>query len=461
LLARVVQAERLTGHTQFWITRPYRWPLLLAAKLLFAAVFIYLPFLVVQCILLRAAGFHPLSYIPGILFNLLLLTITAVLPLMALAALTGSIARMTLAILGVLAYIAAIATLSGLLPRLGSSPDLVGGDTALALLAFGTAAVILVLYSRRRTRTAWLLLAAATLLIGTDAVFDPDQPFMNRWYPPATANATPPAQFTLSTNPMTPPIAHGTAHSGIIEIAIPIHVNGVASNSVLIPAAVKFTLQNAGSHWESPWKTVTTEKFLPGPYDTVFRIRMPRETYEQFRTGPIALHMTFAVDQARAIRHTTIPSADSPFEVPGFAMCRPVTGWDGEPEPVTIGINCLSAMRLPDLTFIAVTWHDTCPAQNSGPLQAISGYGWAGSPDPGPAEFGLTSVWEVPMSLTNNWRYSNRTDEERIHMRQLCPGAPLTFTTYALDQRTRVDLSIPSFRLPELSQATTAEYKTQ
>jgi hypothetical protein len=38
LLARVVQDERLTGHTQFWITRPYRWPLLLSAKLLCADV---------------------------------------------------------------------------------------------------------------------------------------------------------------------------------------------------------------------------------------------------------------------------------------------------------------------------------------------------------------------------------------------------------------------------------------
>jgi hypothetical protein len=363
---------------------------------------------------------------------------------------------MTLAILGIFVYVAAVATVSGLLPRLSSSPDLIGGYTALALLTSGTAAVVLVQYSWHGTYTAWILLASTALLIGALAVSDPDQPFMNRWYSPAAPNTVPPAQFTLSTNPMVPPIAHGTSHRNIIEIAVPIHVNGVASNSVVIPAAVKFTLQNAQFHWNSPWQAITADKFLPGTHDTVFRIRMRRETYEQFRNGSTALHMTFAVDQARTIRNTTIALPASRFEVPGFAVCTPETGWDGK--PVTIGISCLSAMRQPDPTLVTALWHDNCRAQNT-PESAISGFGWAGSLDSAPAEFSLTSVWEVPLGMTNSWRYGTESGEQRIHMRQLCPGIPLTFTTYALEQRTRIDLSIPDFRLPELSQATHAEYE--
>ena len=74
LISRAVHAEALVGDRQFWITRPYEWKSLLAAKLLFLAIYIYASILLAQCALLRAAGFHPLSYMPGLLYNLLLLT---------------------------------------------------------------------------------------------------------------------------------------------------------------------------------------------------------------------------------------------------------------------------------------------------------------------------------------------------------------------------------------------------
>jgi hypothetical protein len=59
LIARVIHAERLVGDTQYWITRPYVWSNLLAAKLLFLAVFVYLPFFIAQGLLLAEAGFAP------------------------------------------------------------------------------------------------------------------------------------------------------------------------------------------------------------------------------------------------------------------------------------------------------------------------------------------------------------------------------------------------------------------
>src|SRR6185312_16212337 len=37
LVFRLVQSERLVGANQFWTTRPYEWPKLLMAKLLFLA----------------------------------------------------------------------------------------------------------------------------------------------------------------------------------------------------------------------------------------------------------------------------------------------------------------------------------------------------------------------------------------------------------------------------------------
>jgi hypothetical protein len=100
LITRVVHAETLVGDRQFWLTRPYEWPKLLAAKLLFLLAFLYLPIFAAQCAMLAETGFNPFAYIPGLLYNLFLLTVIVVLPLFAMATVTSNFARMTLTLLG-------------------------------------------------------------------------------------------------------------------------------------------------------------------------------------------------------------------------------------------------------------------------------------------------------------------------------------------------------------------------
>jgi hypothetical protein len=277
LLARLVHEERLVGNTQYWITRPYQWPLLLSAKLLFVGTFVYLPFVIVQCILLRAAGFNPFAQAPGLIFNAVLLTGILVLPLMALSVLTSNLARMTLVILGIVVYVAGLATFANLTPRLASSPSLISNSMGFVVVVSGAAAVIVVQYARRRTRTAWLLTAAIALLLGSTAFYDADQPFVDRYYPAPAANASPLAQVTYGVDSMHPPFTHDTSHKSIVEVALPLHVDGIASGTLLIPAARKVTLDAAdGSHWTSPWQEMSGEKFLPGRTDTVLRFAMPR-----------------------------------------------------------------------------------------------------------------------------------------------------------------------------------------
>ena len=59
LVLRVVQDEALVGDRQFWVTRPYEWKKLLAAKVLFGAAFVSVPLLLAQFSLLQLAGFPP------------------------------------------------------------------------------------------------------------------------------------------------------------------------------------------------------------------------------------------------------------------------------------------------------------------------------------------------------------------------------------------------------------------
>jgi 1,4-dihydroxy-2-naphthoate octaprenyltransferase len=115
LITGVIHADSLVGERQFWITRPYRWPQLVGAKVLFIAAFIYVPFSSGQWMLLRDAGMHPLAYLTGLL-NLRLVTGIAVLPMACLAAVTSNFAKMLLGLLCLILFVAGVAYLSSLLP---------------------------------------------------------------------------------------------------------------------------------------------------------------------------------------------------------------------------------------------------------------------------------------------------------------------------------------------------------
>ena len=100
LTSRAIHEEKLVGDRQFWITRPYEWKKLLAAKLLFLAVFLYVPLFMAQCVILAQAGFSPFHFLPGLLYDSLLFMVVTVLPLVVLATVTRNFARMTLADVG-------------------------------------------------------------------------------------------------------------------------------------------------------------------------------------------------------------------------------------------------------------------------------------------------------------------------------------------------------------------------
>src|ERR1700746_94851 len=104
ILLRLFQEESPAGDRQFWITRPYRWPSLLAAKMIFILAVMNVPLLVAQMVLLRLAGFSLLHYLPGVLLlHVRLLGIALI--LIALAVISASFSQVTWAILLFLVYL--------------------------------------------------------------------------------------------------------------------------------------------------------------------------------------------------------------------------------------------------------------------------------------------------------------------------------------------------------------------
>lgn len=450
LIARLVHGERLVGNTQFWLTRPYEWPKFLVAKVLFLSVFWCLPFFVAQCVLLAEGGFNPTSYLPGLFYNLLLAMGALILPLTALSVVTTGFGRMTLVILGVILFIAGVALLNSLIPSdsTGGVSGPLGDMVSFGTLACGCAAVVVVQYARRRIWVAWLVIAAVAASLSGLALTDPDQALMGRYYPALPTDAPPPAEIVYAPNEMHQPIANDTQDKNELEIAIPLQARGVASGQSVTLMAVKAAMQAPnGARWESPWNSLYLEHLLPGMSEPTVRFRMRRSVYEQFKANPANLRLTFAINQARAASTASIPIPLGEFAVSGFGICTPQTGWFNYPKEIT-GITCRTPMRYPRLTYVTAHWSEGPCAGGGENERQMLGTAWVGSFDGAPAEFGITSVWETPLNLSNSWTGYNKGT---IQARRLCPGSPVTFTRYELTGHAQIAITIPNFRLPELA----------
>lgn len=139
-----------------------------------------------------------------------------------------------------------------------------------------------------------------------------------------------------------------------------------------------------------------------------------------------------------------LPTED--FAVPEIGICKP-EHWPLSPDQI-LGITCRSAMNQPQLTFVSFLWKfGKCQSTSADASKQMSAGAWVGDLDPGPAEFGITSVWKAPVNLLSPSLTGNTTDQTW----RLCAGTPITFTQYRPVKRVREDVTISSFRLPELA----------
>src|SRR5260370_13030118 len=160
LIARLVQQEPLAGDRQFWVTRPYSWKSLLAAKALFIATFISLPALLAQCAILRAAGFSPAAHAAELLVRQGLLVAIFLLPAAALAAITRGFVHFALAGLMFVLYWLIVFYL-----RISTPGWLILYRGFALLLVSAALAVLFLQYRPRRTTASIGVLACTGILI--------------------------------------------------------------------------------------------------------------------------------------------------------------------------------------------------------------------------------------------------------------------------------------------------------
>ena len=163
LIALAIHEDPLVGDRQFWITRPPRWPVLLCAKLLFAAAVIHTSSFLADVVILGARGFRPWEWLASLLAKQAILAMALTLPVIALAAVLRSFAYLALAVIaigGLTVFVSDFARMS-----FSRWYPVEGTRVAIffIVLAVAAAAVVLLQFARRSTGPARALGVGAVL----------------------------------------------------------------------------------------------------------------------------------------------------------------------------------------------------------------------------------------------------------------------------------------------------------
>lgn len=473
LIARLIHGEVLVGDRQFWITRPYEWPKLLAAKALFAALFIYLPYLLIQIAILLQAGFNPLSYIPGLLYRILLISLVFF-PLVGLATVTSNLARMVLTVLGIfVAFVIVVSTQSvrydGSDGPVTFNPVPGGGLAVIAVVLFVCVAVVVLQYARRRALVARLLLGGMPFLALLVSSICNSSMSVNRLYPPAAqddpsvlhfisfeqddAARAAARRWTTSENGNYANI--NTKKWAVIKVKL--RASGVAAGDRWQLDAFRPTLTPAnGAPVKLDWQR--GENVFDKPDDpnlpsyVMLAFLVPRTDYDRLKSSPLTLHLNFALTQARSAWSRQFPLREGSFMIPGFASCstmsnRPVA------ELGILAVDCHFPLRVPQLTTVAATETigpcGTATARDIDPALPVysTGFGDFGT---APADFGISPMEErgVLYGANNN---SNTTINGKpvadSQVSRLCPGTPVVVTQFRKVRAVQTGMTIENFNL--------------
>ena len=331
-IAHVVHGECLVGDTQFWVTRPYSWKSLFAAKLLFCATWLVLPHLVLDWIVLSSDGFPPQASIPALLWRHWYVFCLLILPAFVLAAVTRGMRQFMLAcfLLAIGVYLTSqIADLHpsneivSALPRASQSAAIScpGEPFGTILNPGGVMALLLWLYARRRTnavRGIVLAAAAGSLVV---AAWPPRAIVWTSQKQPAPA-AYPeiavvykPELGNVGPGNIVPLAGPGGAERKV-QVDIPIEWRGRHRDLLDTDLAYVSVEPERSAAWSSGWNWYVNDS-VRGGTDWI-EIQLAPEVFERLKGGPVTVRAVFGAvvyEKRTAIR---LPMDSGWSDVPGF-----------------------------------------------------------------------------------------------------------------------------------------------
>lgn len=433
LIARVVHDENLVGMSQFWITRPYRWDRLLFEKLLFVALFVCVPFTAAQMALLARAGFHPLQFVPGLAYCLLLILITAILPLFCLSAVTSSLLRIIGILLVIVIAIAIAAFLFGNSIDAPSPSVPYSADRLILPMMFAFCAVILVVqYSSRKLWLGRALFGALAVLVWGAASSPFDLAMLERIYQlPAPGKAYPIRALPSAT--AVDRIAIARTNDKFAYLLIPLDLTGIPNGEAVTVDDIRLTIDApAGARWTGKWQGMSLRRITPADATNTFEVAVDRSWLDTRKPGPLNLTVNLALTNIAPGASSQIKfTPGQSVEVPKVGVCTQFAGGDG----VYGEIDCRVPFHQPALAQISAI-ESPLPCDAANPIQPgwRLQFTWIGNElSPALSDLGFTSVWTTELRLPYQW-YETEKGEKPTQL-ALCPGTPVTITPFHLVNR--------------------------
>ena len=375
LMIVLVHEEPLAGDRQFWITRPYRWRSLLAAKILFILAFVNLPVLIADWFILTAQGFSFAGHWQGVLWRQIPFTASVLLPPLALASLTRNLSQVVVAVLLVVLRI--VVTSIPLVSELPGGSTAVGWieDTVYTIVLLAAlSAVVLIQYRIRRTWIARSLFAGFVIL--------PSLSLPLRWQLDWQARVKPPAVDTSviriafeSTRGRRRQLARVRGATQV-DVALPVAVSGSPDGVELVSGQAKVDVGE-----KNFLEGATLERDKNGYWVTIV---LPAKVFASLRDKPVTIRIAPVVTAVRQTEFRT-PLETGPVRVPDVGICE---SW--RPASQFLMVSCRWALRSPLRTRIHADypgWEMSAPA--GPPREQVTG---ELSDSPFPAGLSLSPV---------------------------------------------------------------------
>jgi hypothetical protein len=345
LIASAILEEPLVGDRQYWLTRPYSWKSLLAAKLLFGLVFINLPVLAADGGALILRGLSPMGRLPGLAVAQFFI-LEKVLGGLALASISASLVELVLiwlvASVGV-TFAGLIFTLVGFAFGIGvealwGSLEWVHGAAIAAFWVLGGAAILAFQYRTRNVALSrWIVAAgvpAFALMImmpGWHAAFA----LQSRLGPRRVANSVVRIDVDSERALETGPLNRSGRGRSPDAVEVPVLVTGIPPGMGLQSDRVAAAgVTPDGGAWTAAWDSINrlsqpsrdrsgnweTRVFTgDGPYWLYFNVDRSLESPE--RTLPGRTRATAALTLLSAEEITPLHTGGRPTRLPQGGLC--------------------------------------------------------------------------------------------------------------------------------------------
>ena len=350
LIGRMVLAEAIPGDRQFWITRPYRWKSLLAAKILFLIAFVNLPVFLAQLFIVVIDGFPFPASIPGLLWSQFL-WFAFLLPCVAFATLSNA-KTFQLILFGIAAAAWSLAV-SGEAGSL-TGARWIGQSIALAVLLATAIYILFLQYKRRQTVLSRWLAAGGIAVSALVVVALP--------WPVALAVES----HLTPQNDLGSSIQASLSHTfeerfwaakikPRVALHFPISIQGVPDGTEVLPDALTVSLESADGHRDQ-MGALDCSNFKRGSVSAnagmIYALCVGDSTFFQAQHNrPVTLRASLYFTLFGNARSQTIPLSDEPSNAPDGLQCYTDTvraEWD---------VYCQSAFRWPARLVYAKLGH--------------------------------------------------------------------------------------------------------